>query len=195
MQLLAWKIQCLISVYCRCYINPGVDLVRCPLDGDSHLLDEAVFPILPLRLSALPHPTSSKTWDVVSTESGGPVVRCAVRHPQELLQRIKAVAKQDERCAAGALSYLMERMRASSAEVRRSLARICAQHEQMPHPTLLSETTSRAQSFDHVCDTSCVEAILVEQPPIDHHARFPANACDGVRATPPRIFAAILFDT
>lgn len=37
---------------------------------------------------------------------------------QDIVRRIKAIAKTDEHCAAGTIRYLMQRMTAKSAEVR-----------------------------------------------------------------------------
>lgn len=43
---------------------------------------------------------------------------CCMYCSQDLVRRIKAIAKTDDNCAAGAIRYLMQRLAAKSAEVR-----------------------------------------------------------------------------
>lgn len=41
------------------------------------------------------------------------------------MRRIKAIARKDENCAAGAARYLMQRMAAKSSEVLMFVCRVC----------------------------------------------------------------------
>lgn len=54
---------------------------------------------------------------------------------QDTVRRIKAIAKKDENCAAGATRYLMQRMAAKSSEVHRRILHTCVCRAQ---PWLLS---------------------------------------------------------
>lgn len=44
---------------------------------------------------------------------------------QDTVRRIKAIARKDENCAAGAARYLMQRMAAKSSEVLMFVCRVC----------------------------------------------------------------------